>query len=183
MKIHTQGRTFRVTVLAGLVSAALVTSAGPVAPDAMAWHKDEPAACRKAARKRFYSCRLESLEDYNVIYANCDQLDGDARSECRHEARTALNEANQECENRYDERLEACAWPGRDLYDPDPLADRDCQDPGDISRGNPYWFPGPGQTSVFRVFAEGRQTDDGAELPEELRELSPDAFWDDDDDK
>ena len=116
MEIRNQGRTFGLTALAGLVCAALVTAAGPLPPqDAIAWEEHEPAGCRKEARTRFYSCRLESLEDYNLNYANCDTLDGDSRGNCRHDARTALNEANKKCEDQFDQRLEYCSLPAKDI--------------------------------------------------------------------
>lgn len=161
MKTQAPGRIFRLPALYSLVAVVLATSAGLAVPqDAMAWRHDKPSGCQKAARKMFYSCRLESLEDYNVTLANCDNLTGDEKSECRHEARAALNESNEECEDQYDERLGVCGLLSEDIYDPDPLTDRDFQHPDAIAVTNPYWSLEPGHTSIFRVLEDGEQTDE-----------------------
>lgn len=126
MRIRHQGRRFRVKAPAGLVLAGLLVSAGPAAPqEATARRHQEPEDCRETARASFYACRLENLEDYGTDYANCDKLEGDARSECRHDARSILNEANEACEDRYDRHLESCARPGKDIGDPWPPGDSD----------------------------------------------------------
>lgn len=165
MSIH----RYSITLLAALAIGG--TTSGQVMADK---DKDEnnTGACSQTARTMLRACGHDTRDDYNVTLANCQNIeDRHERKDCRRDAKVALAEGKESCEEVFEARSGVCELVGEDRYDPDPLTDRDFVD--DPDGANPFLSLQPGGTKVLRVYEDGEQTEEVViiRVTDQIREI------------
>lgn len=128
-----------------------------VSEPALAW---SPKSCTKTSWAAFVACKKEARDDYWIARGNCYNLsDPEARGECREDALNEFREAEKECKEQREARLEVCEDVGEAPYDPEIDPD-DFVDPTTITNANanPYFPLVEGYNWVY----EG-ETDEGTE--------------------
>ena len=135
-------------------------------------HKNNTNFCSKTAGKMFDACGLDTLDDYSVKLANCENIDdAHARKTCRRDAKELLVTGKEDCAEQFEARRGACDLVGEGRYDPDPLTDRAFVDEPDDT--NPFLSLEPGDTRIFRVYEDGEQTDEVVivRVTDDIREI------------
>jgi hypothetical protein len=120
---------------------------------------EPPDFCERTAQFALTSCQRAAASDYWVALGKCVNLaEPSARENCRNEASTDLNDAQQTCQEQNDVRLAACDRLGPARYDP-------VIDPSNFVRriDNPYFPLTPGTTFIYEgQTAEGFEHDEFA---------------------
>jgi hypothetical protein len=127
-------------VLAGWFVASSATPAGA------------QLVCSLAAEAMLNACEFEIRDDRAVAEAKCLNLQGKERDVCVGEARLALEEGREECEEQFEAREDACELLGEGRYKPNFTA-ANFVDPRAIGRtvaANPYFPLLVGSEWVYR---------------------------------
>ena len=110
------------------------------------------AYCSRTAEILHRACQRESREDRLGAKAVCLNIsDRDERVACYDEVRETSQEAKEECDEKFEARLDVCKLVGEQRYDPDFSPER-FVDPNDIGvsvRPNPYFPLVPGTRWVY----------------------------------
>ena len=83
-------------------------------------HPKMPSFAPKPPRRVLIACGYEAKDDYSIAVGNCINVsDRQERKECYIEAEEQFKEANEECRDVREARLEICELVGEERYDPD----------------------------------------------------------------
>jgi hypothetical protein len=99
--------------------------------------------CTKTAKSTLDACEAEA--DYSIALGKCNNLPSSERNACRQEALRNLRDAEDECAEQFDARLEICDALGEDAYHP-------VINPANFVEGitNPFFPLVPGTTFIYR---------------------------------
>jgi hypothetical protein len=126
-----------------LLAAACAAAAG--APPALA------GACDRTTEVAGFACRHEAKDDYWIALGRCANVaNNGARSTCKRNAETQLEEAQDECADQAEARAQLCAALGQAPYDPDIRAKRFLTPEQAAQQPNPYLPLVPGSERVYR---------------------------------
>jgi len=130
---------------------------------------DNSRFCTRTADAAAEACGHEIQDDFWIAIGNCHNLSAaDDRDECKQEAQSDLDEAEEECGAQRELRLEICAALGEEPYDPQIDPDNFI-DPAEIGgavppnslfplvRGRTWIYRGGSETITVTVTDETRE--------------------------
>jgi len=157
---------------------------------AFAWGDDDDdrreTPCERTAETMFKACLFDAGDNLQTTIANCRNIsDGDARRECREEARATRVEEVEFCGEVEEAREDVCELLDEYRYDPDPLTGFSLTGvpitfvlPDSVNSipPNPYFSLVPGTTQVLRAGdpEEGFPETIVVHVTDEFRTIFPD---------
>lgn len=117
----------------------------------------EPAACTDTAKAALQACHHDVQDNYWISIGICDNVAGAAaRTQCAQDAADEREDAQGECRDQFDARLEVCGALGEARYNPriDPAMFVDPADIGESVAPNPYLLLNRGRQMTYRNGSE-----------------------------